>query len=55
MYYLSAEFLMGRTLTNAINNLDVAKEYSNALITTMGITLEEVCSQVRGSSFIASV
>lgn len=47
MYYLSAEFLMGRTLTNAVNNLDMANVYRNALITNMGITLEEICAQVR--------
>jgi hypothetical protein len=28
IYYLSAEFLMGRTLTNAVNNLDLGGEYA---------------------------
>lgn len=27
MYYLSAEFLMGRTLTNAVHNMDLQGEY----------------------------
>ena len=27
MYYLSAEFLMGRTLTNAVHNLGLDKQY----------------------------
>jgi hypothetical protein len=28
VYYLSAEFLMGRTLTNAVNNLGLKGEYA---------------------------
>lgn len=28
IYYLSAEFLMGRTLTNAVNNLGLTGEYA---------------------------
>lgn len=28
MYYLSAEFLMGRTLTNAVHNMDLQGEYA---------------------------
>lgn len=31
VYYLSAEFLMGRTMTNAINNLGVEGEYAEAV------------------------
>lgn len=31
VYYLSMEFLMGRSLTNALNNLGVASEYKEAL------------------------
>lgn len=31
VYYLSAEFLMGRTMTNAINNLGVKGEYAEAI------------------------
>lgn len=28
MYYLSAEFLMGRTLTNAVHNMGLQGEYA---------------------------
>jgi hypothetical protein len=28
VYYLSAEFLMGRTLTNAVNNMGLEGEYA---------------------------
>lgn len=41
MYYLSAEFLMGRTLTNAVNNLNLQGAYS-AAVSDMGAKLEEL-------------
>jgi glycogen phosphorylase len=41
VYYLSLEFLMGRTLGNAILNLDIEKEVSEAL-SDMGLSLEEL-------------
>jgi starch phosphorylase len=41
VYYLSAEFLMGRTMTNAINNLGVEGEYGEA-VREIGSTLEAV-------------
>ncbi len=41
VYYLSAEFLMGRTMTNAINNLGVEGEYAEA-VREIGSTLEAV-------------
>ena len=31
VYYMSMEFLMGRSLTNALNNLDVVDPYHQAL------------------------
>ena len=31
MYYLSAEFLMGRSLTNAVQNLELTDTYSQAV------------------------
>lgn len=44
VYYLSAEFLMGRTMTNAIYNLGLENEYAGAA-RALGTTLEEVCSE----------
>lgn len=40
-FYLSLEFLMGRTLSNAILNLDVSDEVSQAFI-DLGINLDEI-------------
>ena len=31
MYYLSSEFLMGRSLTNAVQNLELTDTYSQAV------------------------
>lgn len=39
VYYLSMEFLMGRSLTNALNNLGVVNQYTEAL-SEMGYSLE---------------
>jgi starch phosphorylase len=41
VYYLSLEFLIGRTLVNSILNMDVEEETRNALM-SMGIDLEEL-------------
>lgn len=41
VYYLSAEFLMGRTLTNALGNLGLQGEYAEAL-RVIGETMENV-------------
>jgi glycogen phosphorylase len=41
IYYLSLEFLMGRSLGNAVLNIDVEKEVSEA-IEELGMNLEEV-------------
>ncbi len=43
-YYLSLEFLMGRTLGNAMLNLDVEPSISGAL-TKLGLVLEEIIDQ----------
>lgn len=40
-YYLSMEYLQGRTLTNAIGNLDILDPYSDAL-NKLGHRLEEI-------------
>jgi starch phosphorylase len=40
-FYLSLEFLMGRTLSNAILNLDVSEEVSQAFI-DLGVNLDEI-------------
>ena len=39
VYYLSMEFLKGRSLTNALNNLGVVNQYTEAL-TKMGYDME---------------
>jgi hypothetical protein len=44
VYYLSAEFLMGRSLLNTIYNLGLGGEYGKAL-TQMGYKMEEVADQ----------
>ena len=41
VYYLSMEFLIGRTLGNSLLNLDFEKEIKQAL-TEMGLTLEQI-------------
>ena len=49
IYYLSAEFLMGRTLTNAVNNLGLEGEFGEA-IRKLGYSLEELQSQEQNAS-----
>ena len=44
MYYLSAEFLMGRTLTNAVRALGLGGAYGKAL-EEMGAQMEQVRGQ----------
>lgn len=44
VYYLSAEFLMGRSLLNTIYNLNLGGEYGKAL-QEMGYKMEEVADQ----------
>ena len=46
MYYMSMEFLMGRSLLNALFNLDVAGAYGEALA-EMGYNLETLVEQER--------
>lgn len=41
------EFLQGRTLTNAIGNLDIQNAYADAL-NKLGHVLEEITEQVNG-------
>ena len=47
-YYLSMEYLQGRALTNAIGNMGLTGEYSEAL-RTLGYTLEDVMSVERNA------
>ena len=49
MYYLSAEFLMGRTLLNAVYNLNVHDQYSEALL-ELGYDLETAVDNERDAS-----
>ena len=46
MYYLSMEFLMGRSLLNALNNLGVVDQYTEAL-REMGYKLEDLIEKAR--------
>jgi starch phosphorylase len=47
-YYLSMEYLQGRALTNAIGNMGLTGEYSDAL-RSLGYTLEDVMSVERNA------
>ncbi|KAK9801928.1 hypothetical protein WJX73_005816 [Symbiochloris irregularis] len=49
VYYMSMEFLMGRSLTNALNNLAVVNQYTEAL-REMGYNLEELVEQERDAA-----
>jgi starch phosphorylase len=44
VYYLSLEFLIGRTLTNSLLNMDVHDEFREALL-EIGQNVETVCDQ----------
>lgn len=44
VYYLSAEFLMGRSLLNTVYNLGLEGEYAQAL-QQMGYKMEEIADQ----------
>lgn len=46
VYYMSMEFLMGRSLLNALFNLDVTGQYGEAL-QEMGYSLESIVEQER--------
>eukprot|EP00884_Botryococcus_braunii_P022198 jgi/Botrbrau1/8662/Bobra.0087s0016.1 len=49
VYYLSMEFLMGRSLTNAIGNLALKNEYTEALH-EMGCELEDLVEKERDAA-----
>ncbi len=49
VYYLSMEFLMGRSLLNALWNLDVRDQYKEAL-TELGYSLETLVEQERDAA-----
>ena len=49
VYYMSMEFLMGRSLTNALNNLAVVNQYTEAL-REMGYSLETLVEQERDAA-----
>lgn len=44
-HYLSLEFLMGRSLQNALINLDIEKNYKQALL-ELGFNIEEIYEAV---------
>ena len=44
VYYLSAEFLMGRTLSNTVGNLSLQGEFADA-VTALGYKLEDAEDQ----------
>ncbi|KAH9990866.1 glycosyltransferase family 35 protein [Russula vinacea] len=48
-YYLSLEFLMGRTLSNALLNLGVLDKYSSSL-SSLGFSLEDILVQERDAA-----
>lgn len=48
-HYLSMEFLQGRTLTNAIGNLDIQNAYADAL-NKLGHVLEEITEQEKDAA-----
>jgi hypothetical protein len=49
VYYLSAEFLMGRSLTNVVNNLGLTGEYADA-VRRLGTSLEIVADKERDAA-----
>lgn len=49
VYYLSMEFLMGRSLLNALNNLGVVDQYTEAL-KEMGYKLEDLIQKERDAA-----
>lgn len=49
IYYLSMEFLMGRSLLNALYNLDVKEQYAEAL-RELGYSLEVLAEQERDAA-----
>lgn len=49
VYYLSMEFLMGRSLLNALNNLGVVDQYTEAL-REMGYQLEDLIQKERDAA-----
>ena len=49
VYYMSMEFLMGRSLTNALYNLGVNNEYTQA-ISELGYSMENLAEQERDAA-----
>lgn len=49
VYYLSMEFLMGRSLLNTLYNLDIKDQYTEAL-TELGYDLENIAEQERDAA-----
>ncbi|KAJ7661723.1 glycosyltransferase family 35 protein [Mycena rosella] len=48
-YYLSLEFLMGRTLDNALLNLGLKDKYANG-VKTLGFSMEDILEQERDAA-----
>ncbi|MEW5319329.1 MAG: hypothetical protein WDW38_010488 [Sanguina aurantia] len=49
VYYLSAEFLMGRSMTNIVNNLELKGPYADAM-RSLGYEMETVVDEERDAS-----
>jgi glycogen phosphorylase len=49
VYYLSMEFLIGRTLTNVVLNLDIKNEFGEAL-RKLGFRLEDVSDEEKDAA-----
>ncbi len=49
MYYFSAEYLMGRSLTNSVYNLGLEGEYAEA-VRKLGYSLEDLQDQEQNAS-----
>ena len=49
VYYMSMEFLMGRSLTNALYNLGVNNEYTQA-VSELGYSMENLAEQERDAA-----
>jgi starch phosphorylase len=51
VYYLSAEFLMGRSLLNTVYNLGLEGEYGKAL-QQMGYKMEEIAGATEWKVYV---
>ena len=54
VYYLSMEFLMGRSLLNTLYNLDIKEPYDEA-IRELGYNLENIAEQERDAALVSTL